>query len=96
MTGPQAAQVYYAPAIRNPIKLASQQAVVQRVAPKHADKLSSEKFVFQKATKMDSPQRREFQSKMSIKSSPFDEVPGMGKESSNMPYNMPAINKQAH
>ena len=55
MTGPQAAQVYYAPAIRNPIRVASQQPVVQRVAAKHADKLSSEKFIFQKGTKMDSP-----------------------------------------
>lgn len=35
--------------------------------------LASEKFVFQKATKNVSPQRREFQSKMSIKSSPFDQ-----------------------
>ena len=33
---------------------------------------------------------------MSIKSSPFDEVAGASKEASNLPYNMPAINKQAH
>ena len=94
MTGPQAASVYYGPAARNPLQ-PYPKAITTKLNMKEPN-LASEKFVFQKATKMDSPQRREFQSKMSIKSSPFDEVPGMGKESSNMPYNMPAINKQAH
>ena len=38
---------------------------------------------------MDSPQRREFQSKMSIKSSPFDGVPCAAT------INMPQVPKQA-
>ena len=37
---------------------------------------------------MDSPQRREFQSKMSIKSSPFDDVPAAKNHMSH-------VNKQA-
>lgn len=82
MTGPQAAQVYYGPAVRNPLKNPYRSSRIQ------AGKLSSEKFIFQKATKMDSPQRREFLSNMTIKSSPFDDVP-------STTYNMPHVNKQA-
>ena len=70
MTGSQAAYVYYGPAARNPLqhypKIQS-----SRISGKES-KLNSEKFVFQKATKLDSPQRRDFQSKMSVKTSPFD------------------------
>ena len=54
MMGPQAAQVYYGPAVRNPLKNNSKPPMHQTSA-RHANKLSSEKFVFQKATKMDSP-----------------------------------------
>lgn len=85
MTGPQAAQVYYGPAVRNPLKNAGRPAMHQTSA-RHANKLSSEVFIFQKATNMDTPQRREFQSKMSVKSSPFDDVPSAS-------YNMPHVNK---
>ena len=49
--------------------------------------LASEKFVFQKSTKMDSPQRRNFQSKMSIKSNPFEEAE---KKVSAQKLSMPA------
>ena len=65
MTGPQAASVYYGPAARNPLK-PPHKAVTAKLDMKVAKNLASEKFVFQKATKMDSPQRRDFQSKMSI------------------------------
>ena len=65
MTGAQAASVYYGPAARHPLK-PPHQAVTAKIDMKVANKLASEKFVFQKATKMDSPQRRDFQSKMSI------------------------------
>ena len=59
MTGSQAAQVYYGPAARNPLK-ASNKAITAKIDMKEPNKLASEKFVFQKATKMDSPQRRDF------------------------------------
>ena len=54
--------------------------------------LASEKFVFQKATKNTSPQRREFQSKMSIKSSPFDkfEAENASKATGAPKFSMPA------
>lgn len=73
MTGAQAASVYYGPAARNPLK-APHKAITAKVDMKVAKNLASEKFVFQKATKMDSPQRREFQSKMSVQSSPFEQA----------------------
>ena len=70
MTGPQAACVYYGPAARNPLQIYPRMRS-SRISKE--SKLASEKFVFQKATKLDSPQRREFQSKMSVKTSPFDQ-----------------------
>lgn len=69
MTGPQAASVYYGPAARNPLQ-PYPKAITTKLNMKEPN-LASEKFVFQKATKNVSPQRREFQSKMSIKSSPI-------------------------
>jgi len=60
MTGPQAAQVYYGPAARNPLKPINK-AATKNINMKHPSKLSSEQFVFQKATKMElSPQRKDF------------------------------------
>ena len=53
MTGPQAASVYYAPAARNPL-VAQNPAVTKQISMK-PPQLDSEKFIFQKATKMDSP-----------------------------------------
>ena len=58
MTGPQAACVYYGPAARNPLQVYPKMQS-SRISGKES-KLASEKFVFQKATKLDSPQRREF------------------------------------
>ena len=69
MTGPQAASVYYGPAARNPLQ-PYPKAITTRLNMKEPN-LASEKFVFQKATKNVSPERREFRSKMSIKSSPI-------------------------
>ena len=71
MTGPQAACVYYGPAARNPLQQHYPKLQSSRISGKES-KLASEKFIFQKATKLDSPQRRDFQSKMSVKTSPFD------------------------
>ena len=53
MTGPQAACVYYGPAARNPLQ-PYPKCTSNRIDGKQP-KLASEKFVFQKSTKMDSP-----------------------------------------
>lgn len=53
MTGPQAASVYYGPAARNPLSKANR-ANKERINMQ-PPQLASEKFVFQKSTKMDSP-----------------------------------------
>ena len=67
---------------------------MHQTSARHANKLSSEVFIFQKATNMDTPQRREFQSKMSVKSSPFDDVPSSQYyKNPSASYNMPHVNK---
>ena len=53
MTGAQAAGVYYGPAANNPLK-PPHKAATKNINMK-PPQLASEKFVFQKATKMDSP-----------------------------------------
>ena len=54
MTGPQAACVYYGPAARNPLQQHYPKLQSSRISGKES-KLASEKFIFQKATKLDSP-----------------------------------------
>ena len=54
MTGSQAASVYYGPAARNPLKPPPKGSAA-KISMKGPSKLQSEKFVQQKATKMDSP-----------------------------------------
>ena len=55
MTGPQAACVYYGPAARNPLQIYPKCTNTRIGIDGKQSKLASEKFVFQKATKMDSP-----------------------------------------